>query len=446
MAQTYDSLGKFIHKTDPEPNRQKTSSQVLSAPSVDSRLPERRAVTDLTYKRIREIRRDATIRLARAAVVAPMIHTPWQYKELKGAPSDALAMVEGCLKPIRDWFIQNAVLGALDFGWQPFEIIYKYDEGYMKVVDLKQLLQDFTTILVYEDTGGFAGLVNEPYALGMYTKHAIIAEKYAANFILEYEGTNWYGSGVYESLDSVHDDYDDVSAAANRYDKKVSGATWCIYYPVGTTPYNGETLDNYEIARRLLNRCESSGSLAIPDEVQEWLDDSIEKDLKGKWRVELIYAQGAQSSNFIDRQKYLDALKMRAFGLPERAILEGTHGTKAEADTHSNVALATIDTKHRLICQQVNYHIIRKLMRLNYGKGYDNHIYIEPAPVVDSKFATIKRVYELILQNQNLVEWEAQSIDMEQLRAELDIPSQPAQKLDLPAYERANQQPAAGAV
>jgi len=49
-------------------------------------------------------------------------------------------------------------------------------------------------------------------------------------------------------------------------------------------------------------------------------------------------ATNTSQGSFIDRQKYLDALKMRAFGLPERSILEGSHGTKAEADVHADIA------------------------------------------------------------------------------------------------------------
>jgi hypothetical protein len=360
------------------------------------------------------------------AVLAPIIHTPWSYKQNNRAPEGAREHIHDMLEPIRDWFLQTAVFGALDFGWAPFEIVYEFTNGLIRIKKWKPLLQDYTTILIYENTGAFAGYANEPLQIGAGATAEYVFEKYAMNINLEVEGTDWYGESVSDSLDSIQEKWDAVEKAAGRYDAKIAGASWVIYYPVGETLFAGVRTDNFTIAKNLLSNLESSGGIAVPDEISEHVDglnDSIEKELQGKWRIELISAKDSSAAQFIDRQKYLDNLKMRAFGLPERSILEGTHGTKAEAESHGSIALGTIDTKHRMICDQVNCQTIDKILIDNYGKEAKGTVWIAPAPLIDMQFNTIREIYRLIIQNPDTLLQEVSSIDTGILRKELGIPS-----------------------
>lgn len=397
---------------------ERTAPQVLSSPIFDSRLARRNV---LTYRCIRELRKDPTIQLARWAVLAPMVHTPWMYLNNKSkASKEMLDFVEEVFTPLRDSFLLQAVFGTLDFGWKPFEIVYKPEDGYVHIDNFKSLLHEYTDILVYVNTGRFAGFANETFG---YDANHIIPEKYALNINFDSEGTDWYGFSVFESLQKVDRAWNDVEGAANRFDKKVAGATWIVYFPVGKTLWNGIQTENSTIAKGILDSLEASGGAIIPDEIQEWIDDTIDREAKGKWRLELISATTSNSTQFIDRQKYLDALKMRAFALPERAILEGSHGTKAEADVHSDIALATVDTRHRLICDQLNCHVLPKLMDINFGKKYQYAVKIRPAPLVDTQFSMIKEFYRLILQTPETLIKEINNIDMKGLRDELGLPS-----------------------
>ena len=399
-----------------------TAPQVRTRPVDDSRLsPE---YSNLTYRCIRELREDPTVQLARWAVLSPMIHTPWVYEHNIGRKPTKrmLRFVEENFGPIRDFFLSQAVFGALDFGWQPFEIVYKTDGKRIYVERLKALLQDYTQILIYLNTGNFAGFTNQA---ATYIEEQLLTERYACNINFSAEGTDWYGSSVYKSLRSTIANWNDVNKAANRYDRKIAGATWVIYYPVGNTPYNGVSTPNDQIAKALLDSLESSGNVAIPDEIQDWVDDTIDHEAKGKWRIELISSDSSSAQNFIDRQKYLDALKMRAFGLPERAILEGSHGTKAESVVHGDIALSIVDSRHRLLTYWVNLYVVPQLMLLNFGEEYKWSVKVKPAPLVDTQFATVKDIYRLILSNGDALLQEAQNIDMKALRDELGIPTGP---------------------
>ena len=114
---------------------------------------------------------------------------------------------------------------------------------------------------------------------------------------------------------------------------------------------------------------------------------------------------------------------MRAFGIPERSVLEGTHGTKAEAGEHTNIALGTIGTKHLILCEAINKYITRRLLTLNYGKEYRDCVKVMPAPIVSAHYETLKEIYRLIIQSPETLLKEFDKIDTSQIRSALDIPS-----------------------
>lgn len=410
-----------IQLTDKEKNSERTAPQILVSSIFDSRLSPNNY--PLTYDCIRKLRKDPTVQLARWAVLAPMIHTPWVYESTnKLGTQEMFDAVEQSLAPLRDFLLQQAVFGTCDFGWQPFEVVYKPEGGQVIISNFKALLQDYTDILVYLNNGGFAGFVNEPLATGVNNSH-IIPEEYSLCTNFSVEGTDWYGYSVFQSLKPVIESWDTVENTASRYDRKVAGASWIIYYPVGKTPYNGVLTDNAEIAKQQLSRLEASGGAVIPDEIQEWLDDTIDREAKGKWRIELMSANTSTQSSFVDRQKYLDALKMRAFGLTERSVLEGSHGTKAEADVHGNVSLAIVHSKHKLICNQITTGPVYNFMRYNFGEKYEKAVCVRPAPLVDTQFATVKDIYRLIMQTPETLYEEVENIDIKAMRTELGIPT-----------------------
>ena len=427
--------GSIIVRPDPDETTEKTTPQNLASPQLGSRIYQPYCYYVPPW-RVREIKKDATVRLVRQAISAPVIHTPWTYTATKKAPAAAKQFIMDMMECKRDWLLQGAIYGALDFGWQPYELVYeKTKYGRITISKFKQLLQDYTTILVYVDTGDFAGFTNWPSYTGggnwygdkSYAGWEVeLLEKYSMNINLEVEGTDWYGVSASSALDPLISDWNDVNSSANRYDKKVAGATWVVYYPVGRTEFQGTETSNDEIARTVLSTLEASGGVAIPDEIQEWvsdLEDSIDKDIKGKWRIELISARTNAQSSFGDRQKYIDNLKVRVFGIPERSMLEGMFGTKAEAETHAEIGLSTVDTKHRLIVQQINQQAINKVLRLNWGIDAIGTVKIEVAPLVSSRFNHLKEIYRLILQSPDLGKLEVQNLDMESIRDELSVPA-----------------------
>jgi hypothetical protein len=377
------------------------------------------------------MRFDPTIRLARDLAMAPVLASQWSVEATDDAPPGALTFIDAQIKPLRLHILRTAMTGCIDFGWQAFEKVFEIGrDGLYAIRKLKPLLQDITEILVDEKTGAFAGLRQSPqnyYNMADAGANGQIdlGIQECLLIAIDVEGTNWYGQSIMEVARKAFDQWNTVEAAADRYDRKVAGAHWVIHYPPGESNVDGVTTDNFEVARRFLNTLESSGSIAVPRVLSKTI-----KDLNGglgedAWKIDLLSDQGTALANFIDRQKYLDALKVRAFGMPERAILEGQFGTKAEAEAHADFAITNMEIRHQVLVQLINWHLINHLLRINWGVEVEDTVHVEPAPITDLDRIFLRDVYKAILTTPEGLASETATVDWQALRERLSIPEQP---------------------
>ena len=412
-----------------------TAPQVSQTPLFDSRLQKRQVSTTLTPTRIRQLRRDPTISMMRDIVLAPVVHTEWTVIASEEAPEGAKELIEKTIFPLRLDFLQRSFFGCIDFGWAPFEKVIEEKDGEFVITKIKGLIQDYTWIMVYVDTGEFAGFINYPLEFGKSLEEVYINPDESINITFEVEGTDWYGISIFEDLESTDDDWIDSNNSSKRYNTKVAGAHWVVSFPVGETKYNGTLTDNQDIAINIINTLESNGAVAVPDDIMEFIDD-VDNETRGKWKVELLSDSSNTQTTFTDRQKYLDTLKVRAFGIPERSVLEGQFGTKAEAEVHADMGLATIDTKHRQVVRQLNEQAVRQIMRLNYGEEVQDTVKIQVAPLVDSRFAVLKESFRLLMQSPNTIDDIMPRLNLSAMMEELSLPALTEEEAEKKMEER----------
>jgi hypothetical protein len=385
------------------------------------------------YKRARQIRRDPTVKLVREFAVAPLMASPWSYEEQPGAPEGSAEFVKSQIDKHRLKLLRTSVFGCIDYGWQSFEKVWKdCPDGSWGYAYFKPLLPDITQILVDPSNGRFAGLRQYPFAVNWSSapmmepgKFIYMDKSESALVSLDPEGTQWYGEPVLIALESVIDDAAWVAKSSRKYDAKVAGSHWVIYYPIGETKFKGVKTDNGEIARTLIREIEAVGGLAIPRSVVAAMD-TITKEASGNealmWKVDLLTDKGSGQTSFSERHKYFDVLKVRAFGFPERAMLEGQFGTKAEAEAHADLAILNMDAKHRMYCEQYDEHLVDDLLVTNYGVGCECMVKIKPSPLADTAKAFLRDMYKVILANPEGFVMEAQSVDMRVVREKLGVP------------------------
>lgn len=364
------------------------------------------------------MRRDPTIKLARLMVRAPIMATGWTVECDTPGLRELADIVSSMVMPLRFRFLESATAGLIDFGWQSYEKVYEISGGLYSLRKLKPLLQDFTTLMIDTDTGEITGLKNDP---GEGTAVELSKVRIAV-FNLDAECDNHYGQSYMASAERPYDASVKISKSAEVYDRKIAGAHWIIHYPAGKALYNGVETNNEEIAKDLINKLEGSGSFAIPIHVNDLIEGlNASSQYESAWRVELLEASGS-GANFEERLSRCDINLVRAFGLPERAILEGHFGTKAEADSHGDFAITGIELLHQSIVSQFNDWVTNSLVRINFGESFVNKIYVTANPLTDMDRAFFRRLYELFLQSPEGAVTELASLDMASIRDRLNIP------------------------
>ena len=373
-----------------------------------------RSGTDFgTYAAYRALRKDPTISLGRGLLVAGILAGAWSVESDEDTRSDIVDFVKTLL-PMRENIMRTAVgYGRVDFGWMPFEKIYTVVNG-LVVMRLKPLLHDITSILL-DGRGNFAGYRQRNMQSAIPVD--IPVEK-CLHIAFDVEGANLYGVPLLENVRAIQTSWNDCDAGAKRYDKKIAGSHWVIHYPPGTSEIDGETVENADIAAQLQNALESSGSMSLPsttaDCVQELADAAVAKLYQ--WDVKLISDTGSRQPAFGERLKYLDALKVRGLILPERSMLEGQFGTKAEAGEHIGLAITGMEGIDKTITRQINEQVVNTLVLFNYGPEYVGKVRLVPAPLVDLKAAFLRKLYLALAPN------ETGTIDTVALKEQLSIP------------------------
>lgn len=385
------------------------------------------------YRTYMAMRSDPTIAFARMLCIAPLVNAGWDYNELKGAPEGAKAFIEKAIEPHRMKLIKTAMEGHIDFGWQPYEVIKTIDDdGNVTVKKFKSLLQYYTQILINKQTGAYLGLRQQT---GLNSNYVNLIGDESLNIVLDVEGTDWYGRPLLENLRTAYGNWNDVNDSASRYDNKIAGSHWIVYYPKGSTLYNGVETANYDIGVIILNNLQASSKLLVPRHVEQYVNELNENHKEEAWKIDLITADSQQTA-FIERLKYLDALKVRGMGIPERAILEGQFGTKAESETQADFAIVIFEMRHNIITQAINgtpeiEGPINSLLVENWGEKARGTVYVSPVPIIKRDLQYFQQLYQSLLLDPDNAAIENQMIDFDTLRSKLDIPTKPLDNMNL---------------
>ena len=401
-----------------------TGPQVAVQPGYNTTYESR-----LTYNKIRRMRKFPTIALLRQLFFAGIYAGSWSVVAESEEFEDAVQYVKDEIFPARRMILQSAAYGCFDFGWQPFEKVYGIDKGSLKLEKLKPLLQDITTILTDDDfelyeqtpTGAFMGFKQN---LNVQTQNGLLDSRIvplpkALLFNIDVEGTNWYGNSLMSNLEWPYDATESLQDTSNRFNEKMAGAHWVVYYPDGNSQFKGVTTPNSTIADSILSALRASGSIAVPLGKTQFQD--LADGEANSWKIELITASG-QAFPFGESFSYNDSLMARGAGFPERAILEGNFGTKAEAESHGHFAVGLLESRHAGFLETINWHLVNQMLTMQFGPKYENNVKIVASPIIDSKRMMLSGVYTEILKNPEGFLREIDNIDMDAIADQLEIP------------------------
>jgi hypothetical protein len=377
---------------------------------------------------------DPTIAMIQELSLAPYVAASWSVTELEGAPEGAGSFVLAEMQRHKLKLLTAIVNGHMEWGWSPFEKIFKVKDQSWVIEEYKPLLQSMSTLVVDKQSGEIVGLKQDAFNNNQATEIDRAKLFYSGYNV---RGQNWYGRPVYKTVEATANNYATTQAAACKYDAKVAGSHWLVKYPTGVSGWKGaKKVDNFTIAHEILAGLVASGGVVIPQTVRAEIDQLNDpNENKAQWDISILSDSGSTAAAFGDRSNYMDKLKVRAFGWPERAILEGQFGTKAEAETHGDFALFNVEIKHGRIVEEINKQDVDQLMWWNYGEASVGTVILTVSPLSDSRKAILKEIFMQIIGDPGGLAMNIDMFDMQQFRDILQIPTDPNATETIPDEE-----------
>jgi hypothetical protein len=371
-------------------------------------LPNETRTFDLMLK-------DPTIKLAIDIIVAMMTRQPWSVVAKEDGDEQYASDMLQQLNQFKEIFIRSALRGCLRDGWRAFEVAYSDDQA--SLIGVKPLRTLNTKPLVYEDTGAFAGVLNRGSGTG--TEEVDIDEQHCVFVNFDDEGYGDLGIPLLRTAYLPYNKWEEADSGARRYDQKIAGGFLLIQYPTGSSPYSGLSgadTNNEVIADNMGQSFQAVGYACVPVVV----DPDTGEPVDNPWKIEHISAGGGMQGGFIERLKYLDALKLRAFGIPERSTTEGTFGTKAESEQHADIAFMINSDRHNRIAQAIDECVVRTLNLANKSDPYACKLLVGKLDPADRElFATL---FSTLMTDPVLGETIASRVDTDTLLEKLNIP------------------------
>jgi hypothetical protein len=383
-----------------------------------------------TYETYRRMNNHPTIALAKSIVLSPIYRNAWTWTSRPDAPQEWLDFAQQTISPLRHQLLRDG-LRALDYGWFGAEIIWQEKSGRLSIQRVKPLLPDATTILT-DDNGNFTGLENRAGSAPI-----TLPADQAKAFLYTYDGEsdNPYGRSRHENV--RHQAWApslQVADKLGQYLKKVAGLVIQLHYPEGTSrDATGAERSNDFIAQQILDAVSQGRSVRLPNLFASVsADGSDPRSLetaaalagKSQWVLSAFEGSAADhAAGLLKTLDYLDKLLFRGWLRPERAGLEGTHGTRSDAAVHTDTGLLDSELIDLDFAAAVNQQLINPLLVANFGEIARDAVTVQPNPLSNDATETNRRIVQSLLTNPTLSPQIAAKIDIDSLLADLAVPT-----------------------
>jgi len=361
----------------------------------------------VSFAYYRKERSHPTIALARELSIAPLIRASWSV-EGPEASDEAIRLAQEIVR-LRRAYMNHACYCLYDFGFASFEQYLSEDE----TLQLKPLLCDNISVLLDND-GTFDGVVVRDPLNSLNAVHLLPDQ--CVFLGLGAEAQTYFGTGHLEKARETYVDWKEANASARRYDRKVAGSFLQLTYAIGESPdENGVMVDRAILAKKYVEQFESSGTAITPVDREAFLNKA-QAQLPPDFKLEFLSDSTPRQGSFIERQKYLDSLMVRAFMLPERAILEGQFGTKAEAEAHSNLALVAMESVHEFLTEEFERQVLKPHLALMLGDEAADSVSLTAGSISNENLLWKRSLLE------KLIASKPELIDVDALMDEVGLP------------------------
>ena len=374
-----------------------------------------------TFDVYRRISAHPTVALVMRMVTAPIVANTWDWAVRPGTPPAWVGLVRDAVAPLRNSAVADA-LAALAFGFAPFEKVWAADRhGRVVVERLKPLAPDHTSVLV-DDGGNVRGLRNG--SPGREPRDLLGAKA----FVFTYDGAfgNPYGRSRHENVRVVWGQAVQTAERLAQYHKKVAGVIAQLHYPEGTSrDAAGVERGNDQVAQQILEAVSMGRSVRFPNLFASIDDPAAAAELAGKsqWVLSQFDPGGADhSGGLLDALAYYDRLLFRGWLRPERVGLEAQHGTRADAQLHTESGVIDCELVESALAEAFNRQVVDEVLAVNFGPDARGAVWADPSPIADAKQAAAQAVLSALMGNADTAADVARRVDVAAVLKDLDVP------------------------
>ena len=370
--------------------------------------------TPATIDGFRKMRRHPTIALARSVFCAPIRSASYTLEATRDADAPAtkaiLARAKAEVLPVLTGAFADLTY-ALDYGYQAFESVFKPAAagGGTDLASLKMLLPELTSV-VLDEAGGFDGLMNgpgaAPWAPTDASRATYLPAEYCAWHAHEREGDNWYGESVLERCRAPYDEWREYSEKRRRYLTMISAPIPWVKYPAETEAkmVGGASLPAYQVAMMLIDSLATCKGIGLPKWDKSYLMDMARASGKAPgsgeqtaWEVGILDPGPDRSGAHTEGLRHCEIQMVRAWLLPERAVLEGQHGTKAESGTQASLGLAGAELVSQDMGVTLSVGPLDSWLVFNYGEQARGLLRVKPEQTDPKKAELLSSICKALL-------------------------------------------------
>lgn len=339
-----------------------------------------------SYSTYRQLLRIPSVALVRTVVFDSILGGSWTVETDEDIPDAAKKLIETAFLKKRTQILRHA-LRALDFGHSKFEVVRGVMGSDRVPVEFKPLSWQQTQISVVQETGKVIGLQQNDVKLWDRDW-----------FLYTYDGEPGQpeGRSRLENVREAGSKWLEVQIKIGRLIDKEAGSIVVGTFPPGTgKDDDSKTATNRALMSGVAERASLGGAwLAIENSMGVLTPlqrttatvDQLIKLLETKaWDLQKLdlSGNGVALAAMQAYSAYLDAQMIRGYCQPERSIIEGTHGTKAEAGTHSDTGTAGAERVEADIVESLNCGPVDDTLEANYGPDMRGKVRIVAQPLRD---------------------------------------------------------------
>lgn len=375
----------------------------------------------------RRMRSNPTIALARAIATQPAKSADWEFSSDADCPDEVFSFIRDVMEPLREKLVTDMTY-AVDYGCKPFEKVWARDDQNRLIYDkIKPLSLDQTELIITDV--GFGGIKQ-----GAVTLEPV----YCFWYTFDREDDDLWGRSRHKNVEKPWEAWEKALKKQDQFIGLASNPVPMVEYPLGYSKDSwGRKKSNFELAQALIKGLSDGTGIAMPNvlakSASELLSRNVDIAKLKAWTITFLQASGNVGDGFINILRHLESLMLRGWLVPERTATEGQYGTKAEAETHANIAIQMTQDMINQMVVHINRYLIDPLLVLNYGEEMRGKVWISVKPLQDETSAALGRLVEKVISTPETFErW----LDVDSVFDRLGWPKT-EQSLEMPATDPA---------